>query len=77
MSALENAKAMGKDGVILSGWTAIASYNGKAGPWWTRSVGGFSTGVTNVDKIGGLTGDGGYQNAYGIRPALWINLAGE
>ena len=42
--------------------------------WWLRSPRG-NTSYVAVVYYGGTLYGGGYNDAYGVRPALWINLA--
>lgn len=65
---------LGKEGVIVPDSMRIAQYNGSTNGWWLRSPRYGTNGVAIVSNNGYLISIN-YYNTYGVRPALWINLA--
>ena len=65
---------LGKEGVIVPDSMRIAQYNGSTNGWWLRSPRNSTNGVAVVGTTGSLD-SGYYDGTYGVRPALWINLA--
>lgn len=42
--------------------------------WWLRTPGGYTTQAAFVDEDGEIKANVVYDNSYGVRPALWIDL---